>query len=198
MSEQLGITVKKSENFSEWYTQAVVKSGLADYAPVKGCMIIKPLGYAIWEKIQSIFNSMIKDEVKNVYFPVFIPERLLKKEAEHFKGFNPEVAWVTHGGKRKLDEKLAIRPTSETVMYEYFSKWIRSWRDLPLRINQWCNIVRWETKATKLFIRTREFLWQEGHTAHATEKEAEEEALKRLNQYKKLIEEYLAIPVLTG
>ncbi len=198
MQKELGITVKKSENFSEWYTQVVVKSGLADYAPVKGCMIIKPLGFAIWEKIQSIFNQMIKNEVKNVYFPLFIPEKLLKKEAQHFEGFSPEVAWVTQGGKRKLKEKLAIRPTSETIMYAYFSKWIKSWRDLPLRINQWCNVVRWETKATKLFLRTREFLWQEGHTAHATKEEADEEVMKRLNQYKKLIEEYLAIPVITG
>lgn len=198
MQKEVGITVKKSENFSEWYTQVVVKSGLADYAPVKGCMIIKPLGYAIWEKIQSIFNQMIKNDVKTVYFPLFIPEKLLKKEAQHFEGFSPEVAWVTYGGKRKLKEKLAIRPTSETIMYAYFSKWIKSWRDLPLRINQWCNVVRWETKATRLFLRTREFLWQEGHTAHATKEEADEEVMKRLNQYKRLIEEYLAIPVVVG
>ena len=198
MSEQLGVTVKKDENFSEWYVQVVVKSDLADYAPVKGCMVIKPLGYAIWEKIQEIFNNMIKDEVRNVYFPMFIPERLLKKEAEHFEGFSPEVAWITHGGKKKLEERLAVRPTSETIMYEYFSKWIKSWRDLPLRINQWCNVVRWETKSTKLFIRTREFLWQEGHTAHVTKEEADEEVVKRLMQYKELMEKYLAIPVLIG
>ncbi|OYT42355.1 MAG: proline--tRNA ligase [Candidatus Aenigmarchaeota archaeon ex4484_224] len=174
MSEELGITVKKEENFSEWYTEVILKAELADYAPTKGCMIIKPFGYAIWEKIQEIFNKMIKDEVKNVYFPLLIPERILKKEAEH------------------------IRPTSETIMYEYFSKWIDSWRDLPLRINQWCNIVRWETKSTKLFLRTREFLWQEGHTAHSTKEEADKEVMKRLLQYKELIEKYLAIPVLIG
>ncbi len=199
MSEQEGVTVKKSEDFSEWYTQVVLKSGLADYAPVKGCMIIRPYGYSIWEKIREIFDGMIKETgVRNAYFPLFIPERLLKKEAEHFEGFTPEVAWVTMGGKRKLEEKLAVRPTSETIMYETFSKWIRSWRDLPFRVNQWCNIVRWETKATKLFLRTREFLWQEGHTCHATKEEADEEVRLRLEQYEKLVEEYLAIPVIAG
>jgi len=199
MSEQEGVTVRKSEDFSEWYTQVVLKSGLADYAPVKGCMIIRPYGYAIWEKIREIFDGMIKETgVRNAYFPLLIPERLLKKEAEHFEGFTPEVAWVTKGGKKKLEEKLAVRPTSETIMYETFSKWIRSWRDLPFRVNQWCNVVRWETKATKLFLRTREFLWQEGHTCHATKEEADEEVRLRLNQYKKLVEDYLAIPVIVG
>ncbi|MCX8179557.1 MAG: proline--tRNA ligase [Candidatus Aenigmarchaeota archaeon] len=199
MSEQLGITVKKSENFSEWYTQVIQKAGLADYSPVKGCMVIKPYGYAIWENIQKIFDYWLKQTgVKNAYFPMFIPESLLKKEAEHFQGFTPEVAWITKGGERELEEKLAVRPTSETIMYSIFAEWIRSYRDLPLRINQWCNVVRWETKATKLFLRTREFLWQEGHTVHATYEEAEEEVLLRLKQYKKLIEEYLAIPVIAG
>jgi len=199
MSEQLGITVKKEENFSEWYTQVVQKAGLADYSPVKGCMVIKPYGFAIWENIQRIFDSWLKETgVKNAYFPLFIPESLLKKEAEHFEGFKPEVAWITKGGDRDLEEKIAVRPTSETIMYSIFSEWIRSHRDLPLRINQWCNVVRWETKATKLFLRTREFLWQEGHTVHATSEEADEEVMLRLKQYKKLIEEYLAIPVIAG
>ena len=198
MSE-MGITVKKSENFSEWYTQTVLKSRLADYAPIKGCMIFREHSYAIWEKIQEIFNKKIKEKGhKNVYFPMFIPESFLKKEAEHFEGFIPEVAWVTAGGNSKLEEKLAIRPTSETIMYATYAKWIRSWRDLPIKLNQWCNIVRWETRATKLFLRTREFLWQEGHTAHATKEEADEEVEEILNIYKDLMENYLAIPVLVG
>ena len=195
----MGLTVKKAEDFSEWYTQVVLKSGLADYAPVKGCMIFREHSYAIWEKIQEIFNEKIKATGhRNVYFPMFIPESFLKKEAEHFQGFVPEVAWVTIGGDRPLDEKLAIRPTSETIMYATYAKWIRSWRDLPIKLNQWCNIVRWETEATKLFLRTREFLWQEGHTAHATKEEADQEVMEILNAYKDVIESYLAIPVLTG
>jgi prolyl-tRNA synthetase len=194
-----GVTVKKSQDFSEWYVQVVLKAELADYAPVKGCMIIREDAYAVWEKIQEIINQKIKATGhKNVYFPMFIPESFLKKEAEHFEGFTPEVAWITQGGDSPLDEKLAVRPTSETIMYATFSKWIRSWRDLPLKINQWCNIVRWETKATKLFLRTREFLWQEGHTAHATCGEAEAEVLYALNEYKDVIENYLAIPVVIG
>lgn len=198
MSE-MGITVKKSENFSEWYTQTVLKSGLADYAPIKGCMIFREHSYAIWEKIQEIFNKQIKEKGhKNVYFPMFIPESFLKKEAEHFEGFVPEVAWITAGGNSKLEERLAVRPTSETIMYATYAKWIRSWRDLPLKLNQWCNIVRWETRATKLFLRTREFLWQEGHTAHATKEEAETEVMEILSIYKDLVENYLAIPVLVG
>jgi prolyl-tRNA synthetase len=198
MSE-IGITVKKSENFSEWYTQVVLKSGLADYAPIKGCMIFREHSYAVWEKIQEIFNKKIKEKGhKNVYFPMFIPESFLKKEAEHFEGFVPEVAWVTTGGNSKLEERLAVRPTSETIMYAMYAKWIRSWRDLPIKLNQWCNIVRWETRATKLFLRTREFLWQEGHTAHATEEEADAEVIQILNIYRDLMESYLAIPVLVG
>ena len=196
---QQGLTVKKRENFSEWYVQVILKSGLADYSPVKGCMVIRPYGYAIWENIQNILNKMLKSTgVKNAYFPLFIPESLLKKETEHFKGFIPEVAWVTKGGKNELEEKIAIRPTSETIIYTMFSKWIKSWRDLPFRINQWCNVVRWETKTTRLFLRTREFLWQEGHTCHRTKEEADEEVILRLNQYKDLIENYLAIPVIIG
>jgi prolyl-tRNA synthetase len=194
-----GVTVKKNQDFSEWYVEVILKAGLADYAPVKGCMIIREDAYAVWEKIQEIFNKRIKAAGhRNVYFPMFIPEGLLAKEAEHFAGFTPEVAWITQGGDTPLEEKLAIRPTSETVMYATFAKWIRSWRDLPIKINQWCNIVRWETKATRLFLRTREFLWQEGHTAHATAEEAEAEVMYILNLYREILENYLAIPVLTG
>jgi prolyl-tRNA synthetase len=194
-----GVTVKKCEDFSEWYVEVVLKAELADYAPVKGCMIIRPDAYAVWEKIQEVVNQKIKATGhRNVYFPMFIPEGFLKKEAEHFEGFTPEVAWITQGGETTLEEKLAVRPTSETIMYAMFSKWIRSWRDLPIKINQWCNIVRWETKATKLFLRTREFLWQEGHTAHATCQEAEAEVMYALGEYKDIMENYLAIPVVVG
>jgi len=199
MSEDLGITIKKEENFPEWYNQVVLKAELADYSPIKGCMVIRPYGYQIWEKIQAFLDRRIKETGhQNAYFPLFIPETFFKREAEHVEGFSPEVAWVTHGGDTLLEERLAIRPTSETIMYEMYSKWIRSWRDLPLLLNQWCNIVRWETKMTKLFMRTREFLWQEGHTAHATEKEAEEEALKILDVYREVYEDLLAIPVIAG
>jgi len=195
----IGVTVKKNENFSEWYTEVVVKSGMADYAPIKGCMIIREHSYAMWEKIQEILNKKIRNTGhRNVYFPMFIPEGFLKKESEHFEGFIPEVAWVTHGGDTPLEERLAVRPTSETIMYATFAKWIRSWRDLPIKINQWCNIVRWETKATKLFLRTREFLWQEGHTAHANSEEAEKEVMYILEEYRDIMENYLAIPVLVG
>ena len=195
----LGLTVKKKEDFSEWYTQVVLKSGLADYAPIKGCMVYRELSYAIWEKIQEIFNAKIKKTGhKNVYFPLLIPESFLKKEAEHFAGFVPEVAWVTIGGDSPLEEKLAIRPTSETIIYATYAEWIRSWRDLPIKLNQWCSVIRWETKATKLFLRTREFLWQEGHTAHATKEEADSEVMEILNEYRDLMENYLAIPVLVG
>jgi prolyl-tRNA synthetase len=195
----IGVTVKKNMDFSEWYVEVVLKAELADYAPVKGCMIIRPDAYAVWEKIQEIVNQKIKSTGhRNTYFPMFIPEAFLKKEAEHFEGFTPEVAWITQGGNTTLEEKLAIRPTSETIMYSMYAKWIRSWRDLPLKLNQWCNIVRWETKATKLFLRTREFLWQEGHTAHATAEECETEVMWAINMYKDVIENTLAIPVLIG
>ena len=198
MSE-MGITVKKSENFSEWYTQVVLKSELADYAPVKGCIVFRAYSYAIWEKIQDYFDERIKETGhKNAYFPMFIPERFLKKEAEHFKGFVPECAWVTLGGDSELREKLAVRPTSETIIYAMYKKWIKSWRDLPIKLNQWCNIVRWETKATKPFLRTREFLWQEGHTAHASKEDADKEVMEILMIYKDLMENLLAIPVLVG
>jgi prolyl-tRNA synthetase len=195
----MGVTVKKTEDFSEWYVQLVLKSGLADYAPVKGCMIFREHSYAIWERIQEVFNRKIKKSGhKNVYFPLFIPESFLKKEAEHFEGFVPEVAWVTMGGDTPLEERLAVRPTSETIIYATFGKWIRSWRDLPIKLNQWCSVVRWETEATRLFLRTREFLWQEGHTAHATKEEADQEVAQILEAYRGIMEDYLAIPVLAG
>jgi len=198
MSE-VGITVKKAENFSDWYTQVVLKAGLADYAPIKGCIVFMGHSYAIWEKIQAFFDKRIKEiGHKNAYFPMFIPERFLRREAEHFKGFVPECAWVTIGGDTELKERLAVRPTSETIIYTMYKKWIKSWRDLPILLNQWCNIVRWETKATKPFLRTREFLWQEGHTAHATKEDADKEVMDILMIYKDLMETQLAIPVLVG
>ena len=189
---------KQSEDFSKWYNDVVLQSGLADYSPVRGCMIIKPYGYAIWENIQKNLDIEIKKMgVNNVYFPLFIPERFFKKEAEHVEGFNPQVAWVTHGGGKKLEEKLAVRPTSETIMYDVFSNWIQSYRDLPLKINQWANIVRWEMRP-RLFLRTLEFLWQEGHTAHATEKEADKMAEDALEMYRRFAENWLGIYCIPG
>ena len=197
--ETLGLNVKKSDNLSEWYTQVVQKAELADYSSVSGCMVLRPNSYAIWENIQKIFDSMLKKTGhKNAYFPMFIPEHLLMKEKEHVEGFAPEVAWVTHGGNTKMKERLAIRPSSETIISESYANWVRSWRDLPLLINQWCNIVRWEFKYPRPFLRTREFLWQEGHTLHATEQGADKEVMDILYMYKDLMENYLAIPVLTG
>ncbi len=191
-----GITIKKTEDFSEWYNQVVLKAELADYAPVRGFMAILPRGYAIWENIQATLDKTFsKKGVKNAYFPLLIPESFFKKEAEHAKGFAPELAWVEKGEE---GERVAIRPTSETIIYDFFSKWVRSWRDLPLRINQWCNVLRWEVKQTKLFLRTREFLWQEGHCAYTNEQDCVDEALWALGEYKKFCEEYLAIPVLDG
>jgi len=197
--ETLGLNVKKSVNLSDWYTQVVQKAELADYSSVSGCMVLRPNSYAIWENIQKIFDSMLKKTGhKNAYFPMFIPEHLLMKEKEHVEGFAPEVAWVTHGGNTKMKERLAIRPSSETIISESYANWVRSWRDLPLLINQWCNIVRWEFKYPRPFLRTREFLWQEGHTLHATEQGADKEVMDILYMYKDLMENYLAIPVLTG
>ena len=194
--KDIGLTVSKEKEFEEWYPQLVLKSGLADYSKVKGCMIIKPHGYAIWENITAYFNKRLKErKVQNAYFPLFIPESFFKKEAEHAEGFSPEVAWIAN---TEEGERLAIRPTSETIMYDAYSKWIRSHRDLPLRINQWGNVVRWETKATRLFLRTREFLWQEGHCVYETKEENEKETLIYLEEYKKLLEGQLAIPVLAG
>jgi prolyl-tRNA synthetase len=197
--KNIGITVKKSDDFSEWYTQIILKSELVEYGPVSGCMILRPYSYAIWESVQEFFNKEIKVlGVQNAYFPMLIPENLFQKEQEHVEGFTPEVAWVTHGGDTLLPEKLAIRPTSETIMYDSYKKWIRSWRDLPLRLNQWCNIVRWEFKHPVPFLRTREFLWQEGHTAFATKAEAETEVLQILDIYAKVMEELYAVAVLKG
>ncbi len=199
MEEQKGLTVKKSEDFNEWYNQVVLKSDMIDYSLVSGCIVFKPNSYSIWENIRKLFDAKIKSSGhKNCYFPMLIPESLLRKEAEHVKGFSPEVAWVTKAGDTELAEKLAIRPTSETIMYESYSKWIRSWRDLPLLLNQWNSVIRWEFRHAKPFLRTREFLWQEGHTVHATKEDAEKEVMQQLFEYADLIENYMAIPVISG
>src|SRR2546421_3877263 len=189
---------KRSEDYSRWYTDVIAAAELADYAPVKGCMIIRPNGYAIWEKMQQALDGMFKETGhQNAYFPLFIPESFLKKEAEHVEGFAPEVALVTQGGGAKLEEPLVIRPTSETIIWNSYRNWIQSYRDLPLLINQWCNVVRWEMR-TRLFLRTTEFLWQEGHTAHASYEDAEEETLRMLGVYRRFAEEYMALPVIEG
>ena len=186
------------ENFSQWYTDVILKTELVDYSPVRGFMVIKPYGYAIWENIQAYLDKRFKETGhKNCYFPLLIPESLLKKEAEHVEGFAPEVAWVTHGGDEELGERLCVRPTSETIICEMYSKWLNSYRDLPFLYNQWANVVRWE-KSTRPFLRTSEFLWQEGHTLHETYEEAEEETLRMLNVYKEAAEELLAMPVVVG
>lgn len=198
MAEEEGMQNKKS-NFSDWYTEAVLKAELADYASAKGFMVFRPYSYSIWERIKDFLDRRFKETGhSNAYFPALIPESLIKKEAEHFAGFKPETFVVTKAGKRDLSEKLVVRPTSETIAYESYAKWIRSWRDLPLLLNFWNSVLRAEIKATKPFIRTSEFLWQEGHTVHANEKDADEEVMKMLNIYKELIEDYLAIPVLVG
>src|SRR5437773_4344297 len=188
----------KGEDWSQWYLDVVLKADLADYGPVKGCMIIKPYGYAVWENMQRDMDRRIKETGHvNAYFPLFIPRSFLEKEKEHVKGFSPECAWVTVGGGEELPEPLAIRPTSEAMICSMYAKWVRSWRDLPVLINQWANVVRWE-KVTRPFLRTTEFLWQEGHTLHATEAEAEEETLKMLHVYRSFSEEILALPVVWG
>jgi len=188
----------KSEDFSQWYVDVILKGELADYSPVRGCMVIRPYGYAVWEYMQKFLDERFKATGhKNAYFPLFIPESLFKKEAEHVEGFTPEVAWVTHGGQEELTERIAVRPTSETIICSMYSKWIKSWRDLPVLINQWCNVVRWE-KSTKPFLRTAEFLWQEGHTAHRTEEDAEEETLRMLEVYRDFVETDLSLPVIKG
>ncbi|RMG45085.1 MAG: proline--tRNA ligase [Acidobacteria bacterium] len=204
----------RATDYARWYTDVVVRSTLADYSPVKGCMVIRPHGYALWENMQRILDRMFKETGHvNAYFPLFIPKSFLAREAEHVEGFAKECAIVTHTrltatGERgrnavvpdpesALEEELIVRPTSETIIYAMFAKWIQSWRDLPLLYNQWANVVRWEMR-TRLFLRTTEFLWQEGHTAHATHEEAQEEALRMLEVYRRFAEEYLAIPVLTG
>src|SRR3954465_9034411 len=188
----------RSQDFSKWYLDVVRKAELADYSPVKGCMVIRPYGYAIWELIQQALDSRIKATGHvNAYFPLFIPESLLTKEAEHVQGFAPQVAYVTHGGGEELEEKLVIRPTSEAIIGSMYAKWIQSWRDLPVLINQWANVVRWE-KVTRPFLRTTEFLWQEGHTAHETHDEAEAETRMILDIYADLAENVLGMPVVKG
>ena len=197
--EDIGITVSKNEDFSEWYTQVVLKAKLADYAPVKGLIVLRPDGYSIWESLRTTFDSKFAGNgIRNGFLPVLIPESLLGKEQKHFAGFNPEVFWVTHSGENQIGDRLALRPTSETIAYTLYSKWIQSWRDLPLKINFWNTALRAEIKATKPFLRTSEFLWQEGHTVHTNQEEAEQEVLKILEIYKKTVEEELAIPVTTG
>jgi prolyl-tRNA synthetase len=188
----------RSKDFSQWYLDVVAHAELADYSPVKGCMVIRPYGYAMWEQIQQALDSRIKATGHvNAYFPLFIPNSLLTKEAQHVEGFAPQVAYVTHGGGEELAEKLVVRPTSEAIIGTMYAKWIQSWRDLPVLINQWANVVRWE-KVTRPFLRTTEFLWQEGHTAHETEAEAEEETLKILDLYAEVCESVLAVPVVKG
>ncbi|MDP2892668.1 MAG: proline--tRNA ligase [Bacillota bacterium] len=188
----------REEDFSRWYTDVILKTDLVDYSDVRGCMVIKPYGYGIWELIQKELDARFKATGhKNAYFPLFIPESLLKKEAEHIEGFAPEVAWVTRGGSEELTERLVVRPTSETIICSMYAKWIHSYRDLPVLINQWCNVVRWE-KTTRPFLRTSEFLWQEGHTVHATEEEAQEETLKMLDVYVEFNKNVLAVPVIKG
>lgn len=199
MGQELGITTDKQRNPSEWYTEVVQKADLADYAPVKGCMIIKPYGMKLWESIRDEFDQKIKQTgVDNAYFPLFIPKKLLDKEEEILEGFDLEVAWIEQEDEKDLEEKLAVRPTSESIITDYMGKWIRSHRDLPLRLNQWANVVRWEISDTRPFLRTREFLWQEGHTAHETDEGAEEEVMLRLEQYREILEEHMAIPSILG
>ncbi len=189
---------KKSDDLSAWYTDVILKATIADYAPVKGCMVIRPYGYALWESVQEALNRMMKSAgIENAYFPLFIPYSLLEKEKQHVAGFSPELAVVTIGGGEELKDPLVVRPTSETIMYEMYGKWVQSWRDLPVLINQWNNVVRWE-KRTYLFLRTTEFLWQEGHTAHETEEEAVAMVMKALDWYRQVYEDYFAVPVIMG
>ena len=188
----------QAQDFSRWYTDVVQQADLADYAPVRGCMIIKAYGYALWEHMQKALDGMFKATGhQNVYFPMLIPESFLKKEADHVEGFAPECAVVTHGGGKELEEPLVIRPTSETIIWDAYRDWIQSYRDLPLLYNQWANVVRWEMR-TRLFLRTLEFLWQEGHTAHSTKEEAVEETLRMLEVYRTFAEEWMAVPVIKG
>ncbi len=188
----------KSENFSQWYNDVVQKAELADYSPTKGSIVFRPYGFALWENIKKELDAKIKQAgAQNAYFPLLIPFSFLQKEQKHVDGFSPELAVVTHGGGKELEEPLVIRPTSETIIYDMYSKWVQSWRDLPLLINQWANVVRWE-KRTRIFLRTTEFLWQEGHTCHATHEEAQKEALRAINMYAELYQEFLALPGLIG
>ncbi|XP_066350975.1 proline--tRNA ligase, cytoplasmic [Miscanthus floridulus] len=196
---KLGMAYKKDNNFGEWYSEVVVNSEMIEYYDISGCYILRPWAMEIWELLKEFFDAEIKKlKLKPYYFPLFVTENVLQKEKDHIEGFAPEVAWVTKSGKSELEAPIAIRPTSETVMYPYFSKWIRSHRDLPLRCNQWCNVVRWEFSNPTPFIRSREFLWQEGHTAFATKEEADEEVLQILELYRRIYEEFLAVPVSKG
>ncbi|HEX9507249.1 MAG TPA: proline--tRNA ligase, partial [Myxococcales bacterium] len=195
MAEKL---IPRATNFSEWYVDLVLKAQLADYSDVKGCMVIRPNGYAIWENMQRVLDRMFKETGhRNAYFPLLIPESFIRKEAEHVEGFAPQLAVVTHAGGKKLEEPLVIRPTSETIINSAFARWIQSYRDLPMLINQWANVMRWEMR-TRLFLRTSEFLWQEGHTCHETEEEAQRETLQMLEVYRTFAEQYMAMPVLAG
>lgn len=188
----------RSVDYSQWYIDIVLNAKLADYSPVKGCMVVRPRGYAIWERIQAEYDRRFKETGhQNAYFPMLIPMSFLKKEAEHVEGFAPELAVVTHGGGEELEEPLVVRPTSETIIWSKYKDWIQSWRDLPLLYNQWCSVLRWE-KRTRLFLRTAEFLWQEGHTAHETEKEALEETMRMLEVYREVAERHLCLPVIAG
>ncbi|PSP43437.1 proline--tRNA ligase [Halobacteriales archaeon QH_6_64_20] len=197
--QDLGITESKEHSPGEWYAEVVRKAGLADYAPMGGFIVTRPRGYALWERIEDHLDSQFKATgVENAYFPLFVPESYLEREKEIVEGFDPEVAWVTHGGRNELDERLAVRPTSESIIAPFLSQWIRSHRDLPMRVNQWCSVVRWEATDTKPFFRTKEFLWQEGHTAHRDREGAWAETLQRLDQYEHTYEDLLAIPVLRG
>jgi len=197
MADEKKLT-SRADDFSAWYNEVVLRAELADYSPVRGCMVIRPSGYGIWERMQRALDDMFKATGhQNAYFPLFIPESFMRKEAEHVEGFAPETAVVTHGGGKKLEEPLIVRPTSETIIYSMFAKWVQSYRDLPLLINQWANVVRWEMR-TRLFLRTTEFLWQEGHTAHATHDEAEEETRRMLGVYRDFMEGWMAMPVVTG
>jgi prolyl-tRNA synthetase len=188
----------KDKNFSEWYLDVIKVAELADYAPVRGCMVIRPNGYGIWENIQAVFDKAFKETGHvNAYFPLLIPNSFMEREAQHVEGFAPECAVVTHAGGEELEEPYVIRPTSETVIGHMYNQWVHSWRDLPILINQWCNVMRWE-KRSRLFLRTSEFLWQEGHTAHATKEEAFEETYKMLDVYQTIMQRELALPVLYG
>jgi prolyl-tRNA synthetase len=197
MADNKALTTR-AQDFSAWYNEVIMRAELADYSPVRGCMVIRPNGYAIWEEMQRGLDAMFKAlGVQNAYFPLFIPMSFLSKEAEHVEGFAPELAVVTHGGGKELEEPLVIRPTSETIIYSMYAKWIQSYRDLPLLMNQWANVVRWEMR-TRLFLRTAEFLWQEGHTAHVDEADAERFALSILKTYRTFAEQWMAMPVITG
>ena len=197
MSDDKKLTTR-AENFSDWYNELVLRAELADYSPVRGCMVIRPHGYGVWERMQRALDDMFKATGHvNAYFPLFIPESFLSKEAQHVEGFAPECAVVTHGGGKQLEERLVVRPTSETIIYSMFAKWVQSYRDLPLLYNQWANVVRWEMR-TRLFLRTTEFLWQEGHTAHETAEEAVEETRRMLDVYARFAEEWMSMPVVRG